>query len=59
MQLGERHIIKREHKHYQEIDRLCWLSKNFYNGANCLIGQKFINKGVYIGYKTIQKTMVV
>ncbi len=31
MILVERHIIKQSHQHWQEIDKLSFLSKNLYN----------------------------
>ncbi|WP_353931641.1 hypothetical protein WJM97_03380 [Okeanomitos corallinicola TIOX110] len=34
MQVVERHIIQRNHPHYQEIDKLCFAAKNLYNYAN-------------------------
>lgn len=55
MQLVERHIIKRGHQFYQEIDRLCFLSKNLYNYANYLIRQTFIFEKKYLNYNKIQK----
>ncbi|MDJ1181244.1 transposase, partial [Roseofilum sp. BLCC_M91] len=42
MKLAERHIIKRGHQFWNEIDELSWHSKNLYNGANYLIRQNFI-----------------
>jgi IS605 OrfB family transposase len=55
MKLVERHIIRNNHRSYQEIDRLCWLSKNLYNRANYLIRQSFILEGNYRNYNDIQK----
>lgn len=57
MQLVERHIIKRGHKHYLEIDNLCWLSKNLYNYANYTIRNHFFQTGEYLNYNTIQKQL--
>ena len=33
MKLVERHIIKKNDKRYNELDNLCFLSKNLYNQA--------------------------
>jgi putative transposase len=37
MKLVERHIIKKTHQFYQQIDELYWRSQNLYNYANCVI----------------------
>ncbi|MEH2076801.1 MAG: RNA-guided endonuclease TnpB family protein, partial [Nostoc sp.] len=57
MQLVERHIIKKNHKNYQEIDNLCFLSKNLYNAANYLIRQSLFNTGEFLNYNQVQKTL--
>lgn len=57
MRLAERHIIQQNHRFYQEIDRLCFSSKNLYNYANYLIRQSFLCEGTYHGYNHIQKTL--
>lgn len=41
MILVERHTISRNHKHWQEIDNLSFLSKNLYNAANYICRQYF------------------
>ncbi len=43
MRLVEKHIIKKSHSLYKEIDGLCFLSKNLYNKANYIVRQEFIN----------------
>ena len=48
MKLVERHIIKKTHQFYQQIDELCWRSKNLYNYANYLVRQSFIWEGNYL-----------
>jgi putative transposase len=48
MKLVERHIIKKTHQFYQQIDELCWRSKNLYNYANYLVRQSFILEGSYL-----------
>jgi len=45
MQLVERHLIKKNHIYYREIDKLCYLAKNLYNSANYIYRQNFF-KGV-------------
>ena len=57
MRLVERHIIKKNHRFYAEIDRLCFLSKNLYNYANYLCRQSFIFENTYRNYYDIQKTL--
>ena len=41
MKLVERHIVKKNHQFYPEIDRLAFLSKNLYNCAVYLCRQAF------------------
>jgi len=41
MLLVERHIVKRTHKHWQEIDDLSFKSKNLFNAANYIYRQHF------------------
>ena len=43
MKLVEQHIIKSNHKFYNELDNLCFLSKNLYNTALYEIRQHFFN----------------
>ena len=57
MRLVERHVIKKNHRFYAEIDRLCFLSKNLYNYANYLVRQSFIFENTYRNYHDIQKTL--
>lgn len=57
MQLVERHIIKRSHSFYKEIDEACFLSKNLYNQANYIIRQEYIKEKKYLNYNVIQKAM--
>ncbi|MFB2972319.1 RNA-guided endonuclease InsQ/TnpB family protein [Aerosakkonema sp. BLCC-F183] len=45
MLLVERHIIKHTHQHWQEIDKLSFLSKNLYNAANYICRQYFFATG--------------
>jgi putative transposase len=47
---AERHIIKKGHRFWAEIDNLSWQSKNLYNSANYLIQQNFIYGHGYLTY---------
>ncbi|WP_013321820.1 RNA-guided endonuclease InsQ/TnpB family protein [Gloeothece verrucosa] len=57
MKLAERHIIKRGHKFWSEIDGLSWHSKNLYNSANYLIRQNFIYGQGYLSYNKMASLM--
>lgn len=53
MLLVERHQIKPTHRFWQQIDELCFLSKNLYNYANYQIRQSFIFENIYLGYNKL------
>ncbi|MEM7591439.1 MAG: transposase [Cyanobacteria bacterium P01_A01_bin.83] len=53
MKQVERHIVKRSNPIWQQIDRLCFLSKNLYNYANYQLRQKFIWEKIYLGYNKL------
>ena len=53
MQLAEKHIIKSGHKFFDEIDTLCFASKNLYNAANFVVRQNFIYGWEYLNYNQI------
>ena len=55
MLLVEKHVIKKHHLYFKEIDNLCFLAKNLYNYANYLIRQSFIFEEKYLNYNIIQK----
>ena len=57
MLLAERHIIKRGHQFWTEIDHLSWQSKNLYNSANYLIRQNFIYGHGYLSYNQMASLM--
>ena len=68
MILAEKHIIKKGHSLYREIDEVCFLSKNLYNKANYIVRQEFINTSkekqdnlrehaVWIRYNQLQKQL--
>jgi transposase len=53
MKQVERHIVKRSNPIWQQIDRLCFLSKNLYNYANYQLRQAFIFEKIYLGYNKL------
>ncbi|MDJ0659167.1 MAG: transposase [Crocosphaera sp.] len=57
MKLAERHIIKKGHKFWAEIDELSWQSKNLYNAANYIIRQNFIYGHGYLTYNQMDSLM--
>jgi putative transposase len=68
MRLVEKHIIKKSHSLFKEIDNLCFLSKNIYNKANYIIRQEFIGtskekeaglreNAIWIRYNKLQKQL--
>ena len=57
MKLAQRHIIKKGHKFWAEIDELSWQSKNLYNAANYIIRQNFIYGHGYLTYNQMDLVM--
>ena len=60
MKLVEQHIIKSNHKHYKELDKLCLLSKNLYNASLYVIRQHFFEhqndkENRYLNYYALNK----
>ena len=55
MLLVEKHIIKPSHKYYDEIDHLCWLSKNLYNATLYTIRQYYFEKKQFLNYQAVNK----
>ena len=53
MQLVERHKINPNHRFWQQIDELCFLSKNLYNYCNYQIRQSFIFSRIYLSYNKL------
>ena len=49
----ERHIVKENNPIWQQIDSLCFLSKNLYNYANYLVRQSFIFDKTYLGFNQV------
>ena len=58
MVLVEKHIIKPKHKYYDEIDNLCWLSKNLYNSTLYNVRQYYFENKKLLKYQIINKMYV-
>lgn len=69
MNLVETHIINKNHLSYNEIDKLCFLSKNLYNAGNYIVRQEFIKtsklkesglteNATWIRYNELTKLMI-
>ena len=58
MILVERHIIKKSNPLYDELDNLCFLSKNLYNSALYEIRQYFFEHKKYINWININNKFV-
>lgn len=67
MLLVQEHQIHKNHKYYNDIDHLCFLSKNLYNAANYFIRQHYLNTdkdpipsntNKYLNYYDINRYMV-
>lgn len=55
MKIVERHIISKNHKSFDFIDKLCFLSKNLYNAALYHIKQEYQQSGKMIRYNDLEK----
>jgi hypothetical protein len=53
MQLVERHIIKKSHQFYKQIDALSFQSKNLYNSLHYIVKQNYINNKKYTSFKEL------
>ena len=58
MVLVEKHIIKPKHKYYDELDNLCWLSKNLYNSTLYNVRQYYFENKKLLKYQIINKMYV-
>jgi len=58
MILVERHIIKSKHKYYNELDNLCWLSKNLYNSTLYNVRKYYFENKKLLKYQVINKMYV-
>lgn len=55
MTLVDRIIIKQNHKYFNEIDHICFLSKNLYNSTLYRIRQHYAEKKEYLNYNSVNK----
>jgi len=55
MQLVEKHIIKKSHEAFKQIDKLSFLSKNLYNAGLYEVRHFFFGEGNYLNYNALQK----
>ena len=55
MKLVERRIVKPNNEMYQEIDHICFLSKNLYNSTLYYVRQHYFATGKYLGYIDVNK----
>ena len=55
MVLVEKHIIKPHHKYYDELDHLCFLSKNLYNATLYSIRQYYFANKQFLNYHAVNK----
>lgn len=51
----ERQIVKEKDKRYQELDEICFLSKNLYNATLYRVRQHFFETGTYLNYHAVNK----
>lgn len=58
MILVEQHIIKKSDKRYEELDKLCFLSKNLYNAGLYAVRQHFFEHKKFLNYVTLDKFLV-
>jgi transposase, IS605 orfB family len=58
MILVEKHIIKSKHKNYDELDNLCWLSKNLYNSTLYNVRQYYFENKKLLKYQVVNKMYV-
>ena len=58
MILVERHIIKPKHKYYDEIDNLCWLSKNLYNSTLYNVRKYYFENKKFLKFQVINKMYI-
>lgn len=58
MILSEIHIIKLQNKYYDDLDNLCFLSKNLYNVGLYNVRQHYFDEKKYLNYNDINKNFV-
>lgn len=57
VQRVEKHMIKKDSKHYNLLNDFCAKSKNLYNHANYVIRNEFCNSEKYIKYNNLDKIL--
>lgn len=55
MLLVEKHIIKPHHKYYDELEHLCFLSKNLYNSTLYTVRQYYFETKQFLNYQAVNK----
>lgn len=58
MILVEQHIIKKSDKRYEELDKLCFLSKNLYNAGLYAVRQYFFEYKKFLNYTSLNSIFV-
>ena len=58
MILSERHIIKQSNSFYNELDNLCFLSKNLYNSALYVVRQFYFTNKKYFNWIKVNNQFV-
>lgn len=53
----EQQVIRKSHPLYKTIDKMCFNSKNFYNYANYILRQQFINGQKQTSYMELNKQL--
>ena len=55
MTLVEVHVINKNHKYWDELDNLCFLSKNLYNSTLYRVRQHYFETETYLNYNKVNK----
>ena len=58
MILVEQHIIKKSNRLFEQLDRLCFLSKNLYNATLYKIRQHHFETGDFLSFVQVNKIMI-
>ena len=58
MVLVEKHIIKPSHQYYDELDHLCFLSKNLYNATLYTVRQYYFEHKQFLNFQAVNKMYV-
>ena len=56
--LVEQHIIKKSNKLFEQLDHLCFLSKNLYNATLYKIRQHYFETGDFLSFAKVNKIMI-